>query len=261
MALGQIFDTVAETYQAVRPGYPLQAIRALTDSIALTPSASLVEVGAGTGKATEAFVTLGFRPICVEPGKALAEVLLKRFPQLTVIPATFESWVPEQHSIDLLYGAQSLHWLEPHATIEKVAVALKPGGTFALIWNVDESFDTEFYIRAQEIHERFFPTQTRALPVQSGLTHTVQLYQELLESSPSYKSLVRSETPWSEFYTTEQWLALRGTFSPHLSLSEAERAAFHNEIRSLLDSLGGGFMRAYRTVILIASTRGGNPAC
>jgi SAM-dependent methyltransferase len=49
--------------------------------------------------------------------------------------ATFEDWRPSGRSFDLVVFAQSFHWVQPQAALDKIASILRPGGHLALLSN------------------------------------------------------------------------------------------------------------------------------
>jgi 16S rRNA A1518/A1519 N6-dimethyltransferase RsmA/KsgA/DIM1 with predicted DNA glycosylase/AP lyase activity len=76
---GFVFDEVADLYDRVRPGYPDALIDDAITLAGLGPSAGVLEIGSGMGKATEAFVRRSFSVVGVEPGASLARVARQRF--------------------------------------------------------------------------------------------------------------------------------------------------------------------------------------
>src|SRR4051812_37134294 len=72
------FGAVADTYDRVRPGYPIALVTDVLD-FAGGPAEAL-EIGAGTGKATRAFaqVARGLTITALEPDPAMSAVLTRR---------------------------------------------------------------------------------------------------------------------------------------------------------------------------------------
>ncbi len=52
-----LYNTIAETYDAIRPGYPVPLIADIVEAGNLSEASKLMEIGAGTGKATIAFLS------------------------------------------------------------------------------------------------------------------------------------------------------------------------------------------------------------
>src|SRR5436309_2190748 len=107
----RVFGEVAGEYADVRAGYADELVTAVFDYLGRVPE-RVVELGAGTGKATEAFAARGVPMTCVEPDPAMARVLRGRLPQVEVAACRFEDWVPPVGGVPLLICAQAWHWMD-----------------------------------------------------------------------------------------------------------------------------------------------------
>ena len=58
---GEVFDAIAEAYDARRSGYPREIVAAAVELADLGIGSRVVEVGCGTGKLTEELVACGLR--------------------------------------------------------------------------------------------------------------------------------------------------------------------------------------------------------
>lgn len=67
----EMFDKAAEYYDEFRPGYPKEIIQTMVEKTNLSNFSKTLEIGAGSGKATEYFKDYGFSIRCIEPGKIL----------------------------------------------------------------------------------------------------------------------------------------------------------------------------------------------
>jgi protein-L-isoaspartate O-methyltransferase len=63
------FDEDAERYDRARPGYPPRLFEDLIELAGLGPGCRLLEVGAGTGKASVPLAVIGCRITAVELGR------------------------------------------------------------------------------------------------------------------------------------------------------------------------------------------------
>ncbi len=126
-------------YHAARPAYPDWVFDVLSERCGLAPNAATFEIGAGTGTATRQLLELGANSlVAVEPDDRLATFLRKTTPDkaLTVLIATFEDAVLREASFDLGLSATAFHWLTEDLALTKVAKLLRPGGWWAMVWNV-----------------------------------------------------------------------------------------------------------------------------
>jgi SAM-dependent methyltransferase len=145
-----VFGEVAEDYDRLRPGYPS---RLVGDALAAAGPGPVLEVGAGTGKATESFAPRVADLTCVEPDPRMAGVLSRKLPSARVVVSSFEGWTPDR-AYGLLYSAQAWHWVDGERRADLAYAALAPGGVLAPFWNMSTISDPALYAALWEVDER-----------------------------------------------------------------------------------------------------------
>ena len=73
------FDTVASGYDKMRPGYVKELYQEIFDYIPIGEESSVIEVGSGSGQATEPILSTGCELTSVEYGEKFAELLKDKF--------------------------------------------------------------------------------------------------------------------------------------------------------------------------------------
>ena len=66
MSNQQVFQTIIDTYESARPGYPDGLFSDILSFTGLGPGATVLEIGAGPGQATDFFVKNGYRITALE---------------------------------------------------------------------------------------------------------------------------------------------------------------------------------------------------
>jgi SAM-dependent methyltransferase len=135
------FDTVAAAYEHARPPYPPEAVAWLADCLHLSAGATVVDLGAGTGKLTRGLVATGARVIAVEPVQGMRRVLVEAVPDAEVLAGTAEAIPAPDASADAATAGQAAHWFRAEETIAELARVLRPGGGLAFVWNVRDADD------------------------------------------------------------------------------------------------------------------------
>jgi trans-aconitate methyltransferase len=138
------FDRSAELYEAARPSYPEALVDEAVARSGIPAGGRILEIGAGTGKATRPFARRGYPIVALEPGAKMAAVLRRNvaaFPRVAVEETTFEAWSGADRSFDLVVSAQAFHWVDPAVRYVKTAAALRPRGALALIRNETAGLD------------------------------------------------------------------------------------------------------------------------
>lgn len=124
------FGTVAEAYERFRPGYPPELVDLVLD-YAGRPLRTALEIGAGTGKATQLFAARGIAVTATDPDAAMLGELRRQVPAgVTTLEAAFED-LPVTRTYDLVFVAAALHWTDPIGRWPRVAAHLEPEGIFA----------------------------------------------------------------------------------------------------------------------------------
>lgn len=137
---GTKFGEDAALYDFARPPYPDELFQWLRDACRLGPQSDCFEIGAGTGHATLPLLATPVHSIlAIEPDARLAERLREKAggdPRLSLEVARFEAAALPTPHFDFAFAAMSMHWLARMKALTKVRAALKPGGHFAMWWNV-----------------------------------------------------------------------------------------------------------------------------
>ncbi|HEY6399555.1 MAG TPA: class I SAM-dependent methyltransferase, partial [Solirubrobacteraceae bacterium] len=68
------FGRVAELYEQARPSYPTTLVDDVLTNAGLGAGEAILEVGAGTGKATRLFAARGHRVVALEPSAEMAGI-------------------------------------------------------------------------------------------------------------------------------------------------------------------------------------------
>lgn len=135
----EMFNQMVDYYDKYRPSYPSEIINTIIDKAHLTSGSKLLEIGAGSGKATEQFADFEFEILCIEHGEDLVKKGNERFEgkNINFIASRFEDYSPQIEYFDAIISAQAFHWISQPIGYEKCARALKKEGYLAPFWNID----------------------------------------------------------------------------------------------------------------------------
>lgn len=237
MDLRRTFDRQALLYDKARPTYPLDLFDKMIEVTGVAPGDHLLEIGPGTGQATQPLAAKGYRITGVELGEHLAEVArhkLRHYPGINIITSTFEKAELPAHEFKLAYSATAFHWLKPEVKYRKTHTLLAPGGYLAIIHtnHVSDEKGDAFHTASQSIYDKYWPRGDKPAPI-------LPRASELKPPDDLDESLFK----WVHFqtfpviidYTAEQYMELRNTYSPTLSLPDDKREAFLTELGELID--------------------------
>lgn len=235
--LKRTFDSAATLYDSRRPGYPQALINDVIQLSRIPHQGNILEIGCGTGQATKPFADFGYRLICLELGMQLADTAKRKFQNydnVTIIAEPFESWDPGSQKYHLIIAATSFHWLDPAIRYIKAAQILYRDGALAVFTNKHVRKNEGFFAEVQSIYHKIaYPSQTKIEISRPPETDRgVDLFEE-----PITKLY-----PWDERYTADEYLALLGTYSDHISLPTPDREKLFQAVRELINHKYAGFV-------------------
>jgi SAM-dependent methyltransferase len=212
---------------------------------------AVLDVGAGTGIASEQLLAEGANVLAVEPDPRMAEIA--RGKGIPIEIGMFESWDPADRRFDLVVFGQSFHWVNPDIALPKVHALLSTGGQLALMWN--RPFPTHpTHSDLAEIYRDYMdPSSPLFGSSPNGLVDTENRTARMIASITASGFAVEERTyPRHAHYSTEQWLDLAFTYSNHLVLA-ADKAS---ELRArLAERIGPKGVSVGGDTLLILATR------
>jgi SAM-dependent methyltransferase len=253
----QAFGLDPRGYHAARPAYPDWVFEILCDRCGLARDTATFEIGAGTGTATHRLLELGANPlIAIEPDDRLATFLRENIPDgaLAVSVSPFEDVILQEASFDLGVSATAFHWLDEGEALTKVATLLRPGGWWAMFWNVFGDPN-----RADPFHEA---TKTLLAgptsPSEGSGLRPFALDAEArlaaLEHTKSFENLEHRTSAWSLSLDADQTVALYATYS-NINARRDRGAILAELYRIARDKFHGCVTRNMVTSLYIAQRR------
>lgn len=231
-----IFGEAAKPYDRYRPEYPAVVFDHI---FGLGTFEQALEIGAGTGKATIGFSGRGLEIVTVELSSGMAEVLRARdLPDVTVEVTSFEDWSGAPGHFDLVYAAQAWHWIDPASGYDKVMSLLRPGGVFAIMWNVPMNR----YERFVDVYREHGP---EILAENDGriMKRDSPWEEELVAAGFSdTKTLVH---PWGASLSPGEFRMLCSTYSDHMMIPEPRRTLLLETLEQAVVESGGWFEVEY----------------
>jgi SAM-dependent methyltransferase len=140
------FGAVAAAYARYRPGYPAAA---LDWALAPTRGCEVLDLGAGTGKVTEALLRRrGVRVTAVDPDPAMLAQFRTDFPTVTAYEGTAERIPLPAAAVDAVVVGTAWHWFDRALAEPEIGRVLRPGGVLVVLWNGDD--DTVEWVRGYQ---------------------------------------------------------------------------------------------------------------
>jgi SAM-dependent methyltransferase len=146
LAQARSFGVTAEAYDLYRPTYAAQAV-----VWALGSGSSLIaDLGAGTGILSRLVRQLGHEVVAIEPDEPMRARLVQVSPGFWAVGGLAEAIPLADASVDAVIAGQAYHWFDRSRAHPDIARVIRPGGTFAAMWN-DPDPAVPWTVRLSEI--------------------------------------------------------------------------------------------------------------
>lgn len=239
-----VFGEVADLYDRHRPSYPVPLVDDLLAEAGVGEGRRVVEVGAGTGKATELFAARGAAVLAVEPSAAMAAVARRRcaeYRRVEIVESDFEALDLGGETFPLLYAAQAWHWIDPEVRYRRARAALAVGGRLAVFWNRPAWGRSELRDALAAAYRRHAPDMPTDSPMHPDNPSPQGDDDWLAEIAavPEFSEPELRFYEWSQAYTAADYAALMNTLSQFQRLEAERRVRLLDAIESAIAEHGG----------------------
>lgn len=129
------FGPIEDAYAPHRGGYPESAITWALEPVLRVPDLRVLDLGAGTGKLTEAIQHLTGNVIAVEADPGIRSEFVTRVAGAVVLAGGADAIpLPDERVHAVLIG-RAPHWFGIPRVMREIARVLTPGGVVAALWN------------------------------------------------------------------------------------------------------------------------------
>ncbi|MGI5479421.1 class I SAM-dependent methyltransferase [Streptomyces lavendofoliae] len=243
------FGSAVDVYEQSRPTYPSALIEHV---LADFPGGRMVEVGAGTGKATRLFAAHGVDLTCLEPDPAMASKLAqvcRDQPHVEVVVEAFEDIadVLTEGPVNGLVCAQAWHWTDPLTRWDRAARSLAAEGLLALFWNVEQWGNSPAHLAVEKV----FADHGQTITDDGGLSPADWPATRLAEHGGFHDVQVRTYH-WSQRLTAAEFIAFRNSTSQVRVLPEQLRTDLLRLAEKAIVEEGGFLQLDWRTYLFTA---------
>jgi SAM-dependent methyltransferase len=219
----QSFGSIARDYDRFRPAPPADAVAWIVpDGCQLA-----IDIGAGTGALTRRLLERVPNVVSVEPDDRMRAVLGERAPAADPQAGTAEAIPVADGGADLVAGASMWHWVDEQRAFAEIARVLRPGGTFAVMWNGADR-------RAGNMSELLGRREHESEAERGHRRHVVNVPNGSPFSEPETRVFT-----WELPMTVDEIVGLATTYSPVIALAAAERAAFVERLQAVVRAAPG----------------------
>ncbi len=234
------FNNAAAAYEKSRPLYVKELYEDIWRYYPLGEDSKVLEIGMGTGKATEPFLQTGCSLVGIEPGENLLELAGKNladYEKVTFFNGTLQDYTCEPENFDLIYAATAFHWIPEEYGYPRVFELLKKGGTFArFAYHAGPDYSRPgLHADIQALYQKYMGKG------ESPKAFDIEAAGKLAETAVKYgfEGIKYSIYHMDKDFTAEEYMELLRTYPDHMALEEERRQALFAGIYEAIERHGG----------------------
>ncbi len=252
--LKNTFSNVVKDYEYARPGYPAELCRDVCAFAELGEGAEILEVGAGTGQATDLFLQCGRSLDLLEVSEEQVKFLAEKYKdsaQVSVEKAYFEEFASEK-KYDLIYSATAFHWVKSDIGYPKAYEMLKEGGTLAVFWHMSSvtHYEEGIFQGLNQIKEKYFPGEPPGFD-EEGIRQVMHKRVKQIQSGGCFGAPKIMQYRWTDTYDAKRYVTLINTYSSTQSLCEDRRQQYLQELEEYIEVHGGKVEIPQRVILYL----------
>lgn len=234
MEFRKVFDTIPEQFDQYRPRYSLELFSDLIEYAKLSPSKTVLELGPGTGQATDPVLNTGCNYHAIELGEHLAEKMKSKYgkyPNFSIVNDDFITHDFGAERFDLIYSAATIQWIPEEIAFSKTFELLKPGGALAMMLTIGDykTPNEDLYQEIQQVYSKYFKPETEYEHRSFSYTNAPHY---------GYRNFERREYHGKREFTAAEYVAYCGTHCDHIVIPEPYKSKFFQGLKRAVFAAG-----------------------
>ncbi|MBR3743059.1 MAG: methyltransferase domain-containing protein [Clostridia bacterium] len=248
MEFRKVFDTIPEQFDRYRPRYSEALFADLIAYAGIGKDKTVLELGPGTGQATDPILKTGCDYHAIELGEHLFEKMKEkygRFPNFHIVNDDFITHDFGGARFDLIYSAATIQWIPEEIAFSKTFSLLRPGGTLAMLLTRGDyrTPNEALYQNIQKVYAAYFKPET---PYPHGA------FQYANAVNYGYAGFEKREYPGQRVFTAEEYAAFCGTHCDHIVIPEPEKSQFFEGLKNAVLEAGNRIVFSDTYVLYLA---------
>lgn len=235
MEFRKIFDTIPEQFDRYRPRYREELFQYLINYAEICPEKKVLEIGPGTGQATDPILQTGCDYNAIELGEHLYAKMKEKYGQFSnfhIVNDDFITYDFGSQRFDMIYSAATIQWIPENVAFSKTFELLKPGGVLAMMLTKADykTPNEELYAKIQKLYDQYYKPD---IPY----THGSFNYENA--SNYGYVDFERRDFHGRREMNPDEYVAFCGTHCDHMVIPEPYKTLFFEGLRDVVANNGG----------------------
>lgn len=234
MEFRKIFDTIPEQFDRYRPRYSAELFADLIEYAEIGPGKEVLEIGPGTGQATDPILNTGCAYNSIELGENLYEMMRHKYGHCSNFSIVNDDFITHDfgsQKFDMIYSAATIQWIPEDIAFPKTFDLLKPGGTLAMMYTSGDykTPNEELYDKIQQVYSEYYKPE---------IEYTNGSFKYTNAPNYGYVDFEKREFYGKREFTADEYVSFCGTHCTHLVIPEPYKSKFFNSLRAVVSESG-----------------------
>lgn len=233
MDFRKTYDQIPESFERYRPRYCEELFTEIISVADLDSRKDVLEIGPGTGQATEPILKTGCNYNAIELGENFTAYMKNKYDTYSnfhIVNADFETYDFESRKFDLIYSAATIQWIPEEVAFSRVYNLLKPGGILAMFMtrSDEKSSNEELRSRIDQVYKEYFFTEQRY--------NCKMIYNNVV----NYGFVNYKYQEWKKVRTlnADEYILYISTHCDHITLEEPYKSKFYRGVKAAIIDAG-----------------------
>lgn len=234
MEFRKVFDTIPEQFDQYRPRYCAELFADLIAYAKLCPGKSVLELGPGTGQATDPILNTGCDYNAIELGENLYKMMKRKYGRhsnFSIVNGDFITHDFAGQKFDMIYSASTIQWIPEKIAFSKTFDLLKPGGTLAMMLTIGDykTPNEALFQKIQQVYSAYFKPE---------IEYRHGTFKYVNAPNYGYTDFQRREFHGRRAFTADEYVSFCGTHCDHIVIPEPCKSKFFSALKETVLQAG-----------------------
>lgn len=230
----RVFDTIPDQFDKFRPRYSEELFAFLNERARIGAGKSVLEIGPGTGQATEPVLRTGCDYHAIELGEHLYRKMKEKYGELPNFDIVNDDFITHDFGdmkFDMIYSAATIQWIPQDIAFAKCFDLLKEGGTLAMMLTSSEyrSNDEALYEKIQALYDKYYKPE---------IPYTHGKFNYTAAPEYGYLEVEKYEFKGQRIFNADEYVQFSGTHCDHIVIPEPVRSEFFKGLKNAVLEAG-----------------------
>ena len=243
----KVFDTIPEQFDRFRPRYSAELFAYFIEKAGIGTGTKVLEIGPGTGQATDPILDTGCDYNAIELGEHLYAKMKEKYGSRSNFSIVNDDFITHDfgtRKFDVIYSAATIQWIPERIAFPKTLELLRSGGTLAMMYLIGDykTPNEELYSKIQKVYDEYYKPVTE-------YKNMKEPFDYLHATDYGYVDMTRKDFHGKRVFTADEYVQYCGTHSDHILIPEPYKTKFFEGLRNTV--LAGGDKVEFRDTYVL----------